>query len=399
MLDEEKIPKSLRGFNCLFTLFKKMTKLKILMFNHKTEDKALAFELYDGFKDADLSYIYHGQFTQTITDLIIMLAETSMNRFGESAKIKKRVFSIMVESLQNITRHQDDTGEHQGFFAIEQKDGYYFVTTVNLIFNENIEHLDGLLKKIQSLPSEELKQYYKTVLIENEISTKGGAGLGLIEIARKSNNKVSYHFHRINDECSYFYFHTCISPVENEDLINDTELVRIDNIFLLHQLLKQKSVQIIFNGLFNQENLINLLNIIENQMAALGHLKRVIFNLMVEMLQNIVKHGIKNENRIGNPGIFFINKQKDAHVLHTGNYVFNKQIDELKEKIDYVNTLNHEQLNAFYNKCLFNFQIDNSKESGLGLIELRMKSNNPLKYAFQTMDNERSFFTLQITVD
>ncbi|MDY0280494.1 MAG: SiaB family protein kinase [Salinivirgaceae bacterium] len=369
------------------------------MFNNKANEKALALELYDSFKDADLSYIYHGQFSQTITDLIIMLAETSMDRIGESAKIKKRVFSIMVESLQNITRHQDNTGEYQGFFAIEQKDGYYFVTTVNLIYNENIEHLDGLLKKIQSLPSEELKQYYKTVLIENEISSKGGAGLGLIEIARKSNNKVSYHFHRINDECSYFYFHTCISPINEEDEVNDTELVRIDNIFLLHQLLKKQNVQIIFNGLFNQENLINLLNIIENQMAGMGHLKRVVFNLMVEMLQNIVKHGIKNEARIGNPGIFFINRQNKSHILNTGNYVYNNQIDNLKIKIEHVNSLNHQELNDFYNKCLFNFQVDNSKESGLGLIELRMKCNNQLKYAFQTIDDEKSFFTLQVQVD
>ncbi len=369
------------------------------MFNNKAEDKALAFELYDGFKDADLSYIYHGQFTQKITDLIIMLAETSMNRIGESAKIKKRVFSIMVESLQNITRHQDDTGEHQGFFAIEQKDGNYFVTTVNLIFNKNIERVDGLLKKIQSLPPEELKLYYKEVLIENELSSKGGAGLGLIEIARKSNNKVSYHFHKINDECSYFYFHTCITPREEGDDEGDTELVRIDNIFLLHQLLEQKEVQIIFNGIFNQENLINLLNIIESQMAGLGHLKRVVFNLMVEMLQNIVKHAIRSEDRLGNPGIFFINKNKGSHVLNTGNYILNDHIDDLVKKIDYVNSLNHEQLNEYYNRCLFNFQIDNSKESGLGLIELRMKSNNLLRYAFQKIDEQRSFFTLQIWID
>ncbi|HOG20255.1 MAG TPA: SiaB family protein kinase, partial [Salinivirgaceae bacterium] len=159
------------------------------MFSSDLDKRELAFELYDGFKNSDLSYVYHGQFSQTITDLIIQLAETSMNQAGESAKIKKRVFSIMVESLQNVTRHQDVIDEHQGFFAIEQKDGNYFITTVNHIFNSNIEHVDGLLKKLQGLEGENLKSYYKEVLTKSEISAKGGAGLGLIEIAKKSNNK------------------------------------------------------------------------------------------------------------------------------------------------------------------------------------------------------------------
>ncbi|HPW66231.1 MAG TPA: SiaB family protein kinase [Salinivirgaceae bacterium] len=368
------------------------------MFSSDLEKRELAFELYDGFKDSDLSYVYHGHFSQKITDLIIMMAETTMNQAGESARIKKRVFSIMVESLQNITRHQDVVDEHQGLFAIEQKDGNYFVTTVNHIFNSNIEHVDGLLKKIQSLQAEDLKLYYKEVLTENEISEKGGAGLGLIEIAKKSNNKISYHFHKIDDVCSYFYFHTCITPREEDDS-DDTELVRIDNIFFLHQLLKQKEVQLIYNGIFNQENLINLLNIIENQMEGMGHIKRIVFNMMVEMIQNIVKHALRNDERKGNPGIFFINKKNGMHVLNTGNYILKKNIDEVKSKIDYVNSLNHKELDDYYNKCLFDFQIDSPKESGLGFIELKMKSSDKIRYTFQDIDDKKSFFILQIYIE
>ncbi len=369
------------------------------MSNDESYPKGLAFELYDSFRSADLSYVYHGLFTQKITDLIILLAEINMNRSGESAKIKKRVFSIMVESLQNITRHQDTTDEYHGFFAIEQKDGNYFVTTVNLIYNKNISHVESLLKKIKSLTPEELKIYYKSVLLENEISEKGGAGLGLIEIARKSNNKVSYHFHRINDEYSYFYFHTCITPQDEGESFDDTDLVQMDNVYLLHQLLKQNGVQIIFNGLFNQESLINLLNIIENQMAGLGRLKRVVFNLMVEMLQNIVKHAVKSTDKDGSQGVFFINKANNQYILNSGNYIDQQEKEPLIRKIEHVNSLSIKELNDYYNQCLFDFQIDNSKESGLGLIELRMKSNNLLQYDFYPVDTNKLFFTLKVIVD
>ncbi|HOG19886.1 MAG TPA: SiaB family protein kinase, partial [Salinivirgaceae bacterium] len=203
---------------------------------------------------------------------------------------------------------------------------------------------------------------------------------------------------KIDDVCSYFYFHTCITPREDDDNV-DTELVRIDNIFLLHQILQQKEVQLIYNGVFNQENLINLLNIIESQMEGMGHIKRVVFNMMVEMLQNIVKHALRNEERKGNPGIFFINKKNGMHVLNTGNYILKEKINKVKDKIDYINSLNREELDDYYSKCLFDFQIDSPKESGLGFIELRMKSADKLRYRFQEIDDKTSFFILQVYIE
>ena len=68
-----------------------------------------------------------------------------------------------------------------------------------------------------------------------------------------------------------------------------------------------------------------------------------------------------------------------------------ENIDKVKDKIDYVNSLNREELEDYYNKCLFDFQIDTPKESGLGFIELRMKSNDKLRYKFQDIDDENRF--------
>ncbi len=358
-----------------------------------------AFSLFEGMQRNNLSYIYRGYFTQIITDNILSLTETSMDKTGETSKMKKRVFTIMVEGLQNITRHQDavidDNSDFAGIFAIQQKADRYYVTTGNIIDNANISHLSAQLDKINSLEEEELKQYYKDVLNYNIMSNKGGAGLGLIEMARKSGNKLMYAFHRINDKSSFFYLHTEVS-FEKETEINNNSF-SIDDIKDLHQILIQNNVSIIFNGFFNQESLINLLSIIENQIEAKGTKKRI-FNIMVEMLQNIVKHGDNTSSVAGNPGIFFINQANGLYSLNSGNYILNEKVKNLIERIDYINNLNDEELNQFYNKNLFNFQIDSSKEAGLGLIELRLKSNNRLIYNINKIDDQFSFFTLQAGV-
>jgi len=51
---------------------------------------------------------------------------------------------------------------------------------------------------------EELKTYYLEALGSSELSAKGGAGLGMIEMARKSGNRIEYSFDPVNERMSFF---------------------------------------------------------------------------------------------------------------------------------------------------------------------------------------------------
>jgi hypothetical protein len=365
-----------------------------------------AFKLFQGMQQDNLSYIYRGIFSQNITDGILTLTESNLDKSGEDSKIKKRVFTIMVEGLQNITRHQEmeesEELKETGIFLIQDVANRYYITTGNPILKRNIPSLTEQLNKINSLDSDELKSYYKKVLNDNIISDKGGAGLGLIEMARKSGNKLVYDFVDLNDNYSYFYLNTEISQEAAATISPQVHKATdtLENIKKIHRLLNQEEIVLIFNGIFNQESLLNLLSIMENQMIEHNlNLKKKVFNIMVEMLQNIVKHGANSIGNNLNPGIFFINQKHKQYHLNTGNYILKSETETLKSKIDYVNSLSMEELNDFYEKSLFNFQIDSSKEAGLGLIELRLKTNRKLNFEISEFDKNFSFFVLQTVVD
>jgi hypothetical protein len=49
-----------------------------------------------------------------------------------------------------------------------------------------------------------LKILYKIILNNEEFSQKGGGGLGLIDIARKTGNKLIADFYKCNTD--YFFF-------------------------------------------------------------------------------------------------------------------------------------------------------------------------------------------------
>lgn len=367
-----------------------------------TENNELIFalELFKIMQNDNLGYIYRGKFNQEITDSILSLTETNLDKEEESPKIKKRVYSIMVECLQNITRHQDDTKEESqesfGIFVIQKEGEKYYITSGNLIDKANISNISELIEKINSLDKDELKEYYKEVLSTGELSNKGGAGLGLIDMARKSGNKLAYRFKEVSERFSYFYLHTIPSlSIEGEDFINDQSL---DNIVHIHEILNKKNILLIFNGVFNQGSLLSLLSTIEGQMSGPANTRRKMFYIVVEMLQNIVKHGYSNQNLSGNPGLFLISEKDENYFLTTGNYIEKQYVQELKDKLIKVNSLSDKELEDYYNERLVNFDTDNNKKSGLGVIDLKMKSENELRFEVTEIDNDKSFFVLQTKV-
>lgn len=370
------------------------------------EEKSLeqltnGFKLFEGMQKDNLGYIYRGLFTQNITDSILALTENNLESVGESSKVKKRVFSIMVECLQNVTRHQTPDSieviepEQSGIFVIQTKNNAYQITSGNVVEKKAIPHLEELLEKINKLEKDALKEYYKQILEDGSISDKGGAGLGLIEMARKSGNKLYYDFKDINHNISYFYLHTAIS----KELEEQIESVDLNNIKNLHEIVNKENIMLIFNGCLNQESLINLLSIIEGQSIGAVDIKKKLFNIMVEMLQNIVKHGAKKDEQItGNPAIFFISQIDNNYILNTGNYIENKAVEILSEKLNHVNSLEGDELDIFYTRRLLNFDIDNSKEAGLGIIDLRIKSGNKILYNFETINEKISFISMQVKI-
>lgn len=122
-------------------------------------------------------------------------------------QVVKKVFFICVESLQNqlIHGHKDDKGSQHNFFLLAHTDKLVKIISANLITNTAVDVVRPLIEKINSFDDPAaLKAYYLEHLENNELSDKGGAGLGFITIAMKSGNKIAPSFEVINEKYSLF---------------------------------------------------------------------------------------------------------------------------------------------------------------------------------------------------
>ena len=148
-----------------------------------------------------------------------------------------------------------------------------------------------------------------------------------------------------------------------------------------------------FNGYLKQENIIKLLSIIENQPLN-SKVKNKLYFVVIEMLQNIIKHGVSiTRNTNGQPASLLILEGDNEIILTTRNYIGNQEAGVFKKQIEHVNNLNYKELDEYYTEKLFDFE--SGEQSGLGIIDIRVKTKRLLNYDFKKLNNQYSFFILQ----
>ncbi|WP_291720419.1 SiaB family protein kinase [Bernardetia sp.] len=173
------------------------------------------YDLHKVMLKQNLLLVYEGEFSQEITKAVLAMAERNMDSFGEQRKVKTKVFNVMVELLQNIFKHsqsyqEEIYGKNNAIFSLAKTDDYYFVLSGNPLFTNEVGDLEHRLTEINKLDAAGLKEEYKRIIKSKKgvgkegLSEKGGAGLGFIDMARKSGNQIRFDFEKINDELSFF---------------------------------------------------------------------------------------------------------------------------------------------------------------------------------------------------
>lgn len=167
-----------------------------------------AYQLYKTMKTNEISLVYEGEVTQDITKTFTSLTEKSLSKSAESNQVQRKVFNVMVECLQNISKHADtlseDDEERRGIVMVSKGEDSYNIITGNIIKNSKVPELQSTLETVNSLDKEGLSELYKKQIKEGRISDKGGAGLGLIDIAKKTGTKLTYQFKTLNEDRSFF---------------------------------------------------------------------------------------------------------------------------------------------------------------------------------------------------
>ena len=184
----------------------------------------MSFNIENYFSDhlnGNVILYYKGNVDSDVINHVLDTVENRMIQVNEQSKLRKKVYNVLVESLQNLYHHvekvpeefEDQTAEKYGILAVNKIGRGYKIMTGNFVLSDNVEKLEEKIKRINRSSHEEIKELYKFILNHQRISAKGGGGLGLVDIVRKTGNKLEYYFKEYNDKYSFFYLNILV----NED--------------------------------------------------------------------------------------------------------------------------------------------------------------------------------------
>lgn len=174
------------------------------------------YDRYSTLKIKDITLLFEGQITHQVMKALTSLVEEQLDDVVED-KVLRRIYHVMVESLQNINRHAEAYHHRgspypgMGLVLVAKNKERFQVTTGNIVEKAHAEEIALFLGKLNSMDKDALDDLYKKQLRDGVMSPKGGAGLGFIDIRRKTRNHLDYSFVKIDEETTFFIFTSIIS--------------------------------------------------------------------------------------------------------------------------------------------------------------------------------------------
>lgn len=176
------------------------------------------FDIDRMMSDNELLLAYRDSITDATVQQLLSITELKLAQSGEEKRLRKRVFNILVECLQNVVNHSavetKDGDAHPSLLLIGKHEGDFFIITGNRISNDKIDDLESKIEKINSWDHNDMRSIYSTELDNSEYSEKGGAGLGLLDIYKRSGRKLSYEIQSVDDKISFLSLHISIKSSE-----------------------------------------------------------------------------------------------------------------------------------------------------------------------------------------
>lgn len=153
---------------------------------------------------------YEGMVTKQILLDTLPEIESILDALEVGRQKKRKLVNIAIETLQNLQLHsfpnEGDTYSFRPLFIVGKGENKITVTIGNLVAQDERAVLEDKITKINSLNGEEIKFLYGVIMKQTVVkfSTKGGAGLGLIDMKKKSGNDLDYRFQDVDDAVCYF---------------------------------------------------------------------------------------------------------------------------------------------------------------------------------------------------
>lgn len=167
-------------------------------------DIATAVDIRSAMRASGVIMAYNGSVSD---ELMVTLADILKSRMEglDDAKRSRTVFSVFMEGMQNLIWHGQTTSDSTGMVCISERDNEITIVCGNRIARADSVKLRETLEQLQSADKDTIRQLYRDGMSRSNEHEGPGAGLGLLEIARRASHPISFAFMDINESNVDFF--------------------------------------------------------------------------------------------------------------------------------------------------------------------------------------------------
>ncbi|MCU0443582.1 MAG: SiaB family protein kinase [Microscillaceae bacterium] len=173
------------------------------------------------------------------------------------------------------------------------------------------------------------------------------------------------------------------------------------SLFDYYTLTNKKNVLISYKGPVTDVIMAEISRDIRNKFSENPKVSRKVFAIFIELAQNILYYSaekIRFGEHNDSVGTILITETSDHYTFSCGNLVENEYIQELVDSCDIVNSMNREALREYKREQRSAPKKERSKGAGIGLIQVALTADTPLKVEYIKVDEVLSFFSLSVRI-
>lgn len=153
-------------------------------------------------------YRFNGELDNDILKHILSVVDEHLMDMGQKRATRKRINTMLIETLQNQISYGEGSAlaynQWPGLCLRRSEEGFE-IEVGNLLSNAKAEKLKAYLEYLNGLSADERKELYHRVLQNGQFNEQGGAGLGFLNLVRKTRDeRINFNFDPVNHQQQYF---------------------------------------------------------------------------------------------------------------------------------------------------------------------------------------------------
>jgi DnaJ-domain-containing protein 1 len=167
------------------------------------------FEMRDEFDKTGIMMCFNGPFHHSIIEEIGIAMRNHLAAANNTQKELLDVFAVYIELAHNVrnyltVRKISSPDLASSIITIGRNNERYKVSSGNIVLNADVEKLCARVNEVNDMTRDEIKSQYRKQMRREVPPDALGAGLGFLEIAKRSSEKMAYAVKDLDENCKFF---------------------------------------------------------------------------------------------------------------------------------------------------------------------------------------------------